>query len=214
MAHPHSAIKADELSAPQRNNYYFGKLMDVLHFKLEQDYGMRKERLLNRLTLGEGVLCGLTLGKGTGSQICVARGAAVDAVGREIIVPLAACIDPWTLTDECGQPAGELSKTTRHVVHLCLSYRECATDFAPTLVTDCNAKEACAAGTIVESFRILVREGPPDAVAHPGVCEALLGTSSAPLFGSYELGDPIDTGGRPVLVAVSADGHRALVANE
>lgn len=45
------------LSTPTRNRYYYGKLLDAHHLELEQDYGNRKRWLLNRLSLGTGVLC-------------------------------------------------------------------------------------------------------------------------------------------------------------
>lgn len=204
-------LKPGALSAPRRNNYYFGKLMDVVHFELEQNYGNSMRRLLNRLSLGEGVLCGLLVEKSAdGLQICVTAGVAIDSLGREIIVPKKACIDPWTLTDECGQPGETLKKDEPHLVHLCLAYRECGADFAPVLVEDCNLKTQCAPGTIVESFRLLVQEKVPAPPADTSaICAALLGAHSA-----YEIVATADTDGKPVAVAVSPDGQHALVADE
>src|SRR5215475_13260293 len=124
MNHLHEYPATRALTAPRRNNYYFSKLMDVLHFQLERSYDNDMRRLLNRLSLGDGVLCGLCVEKDDNGKICVLPGAAVDILGREIIVSKKACIDPWTLTDECcGQPVSTLSKQERHLVHLCLAYR-------------------------------------------------------------------------------------------
>jgi DNA-binding beta-propeller fold protein YncE len=200
--------KPGALSAPRRNNFYFGKLMDVLHFQLEQNYGRGMRHLLNRLSLGDGVLCGLQVEKGDDGKICVTPGVAIDALGREIVVPGKKCIDPWTLTDECGHPAGALSKEETHAVHLCLAYCECGADFAPVLVEDCNLKEECAPGTIIESFRLLVQKDLPRNESNPAICQALLGIGAA-----YEVVATIETGGEPVAVAVAHDGLRALVAN-
>src|SRR5687767_12237196 len=83
-----------ELEAPRRNNFYYGKLMDVLHFQMEQDYGNAKRALMNRLGLGDGVLCGLAV-TAVDDTICVSPGVAVDALGREIVVAAPVCIDPW-----------------------------------------------------------------------------------------------------------------------
>ena len=47
------------LSPPQRNNFFFGKMMGVAQFEREQCYGMGQRWLINRLTIGTGVLCGL-----------------------------------------------------------------------------------------------------------------------------------------------------------
>jgi hypothetical protein len=38
------------LAAPRRNHYYYTKLLDVLHFEMEQAYGIRQRWLLNRLS--------------------------------------------------------------------------------------------------------------------------------------------------------------------
>lgn len=200
--------KPGALSAPRRNNFYFGKLMDVLHFQLEQNYGRGLRHLLNRLSLGDGVLCGLQVEKDEDGKICVTPGVAIDALGREIIVPGKKCIDPWKLTDECGQPGGTLSKEEPHAVHLCLAYCECGADFAPVLIEDCNLKEECAPGTIIESFRLLVQNDLPKNESNAAICQALLGIGAA-----YEVVATIETGGEPVAVAVAHDGRRTLVAN-
>ena len=66
--HPYDNAEAllRVLREPRRNKYFYGKRMDVQHFQMEQDYGKLKQWLLNRLTLGKGVLCGL--------KVQVARG--------------------------------------------------------------------------------------------------------------------------------------------
>ena len=202
--------KLGALTAPRRNHYYFGKLMDVVHFQLEQSYGNGMRHLLNRLSLGEGVLCGLLVEKNPDNQICVTPGVAIDSAGREIVVPARACADPWTLTDECGQPSGSLPKDKAHLVHLCLAYRECGADFAPVLVEDCNLKQECAPGTIVESFRLLVQDIlPPLPAARAAVCQALFTSQSA-----YAIVATVDIGGKPVALAVSPNGDQVLVAGE
>lgn len=162
------------LSSPQRNHYFYGKLMDVPHFEMEQWYGNKKRWLLNRLGLGYGVLCGLGLTINE-NKVCIAPGVAIDRYGREIIVPHEVCIDPWAVTDECGRPkAGALSKTEEHQVYFCLAYRECQTDFMPVLVTDCNVKEDCLPGTTVESYLVLVKEGEaPKVTRLEKTCEIL-----------------------------------------
>src|SRR5262245_17127605 len=58
------------LTAPRRNFYYYGKLLDVPHFQMEQGYENLKRWRLNHLSLGEGVLCGLGITEVDG-QVCV-----------------------------------------------------------------------------------------------------------------------------------------------
>ena len=38
-----------DLRAPVRNNYFYGKLLDVFHLEMEQEYFNAKRHLLNRL---------------------------------------------------------------------------------------------------------------------------------------------------------------------
>ena len=47
------------LETPTRNNYFYGQLLGVHNFELETDYSIGQRRLLNRLVLGYGVVCGL-----------------------------------------------------------------------------------------------------------------------------------------------------------
>lgn len=91
------------LSPARRNHYFYGKRMDVQHFQLEQDYGKHKQWLLNRLTLGKGVVCGLRVSI-DGERLCVDPGVAIDGLGREIVVPVRQCIDPLTNDGGCCTP--------------------------------------------------------------------------------------------------------------
>jgi hypothetical protein len=88
------------LREPRRNHFFYGKRMDVQHFDMEQNYGKLKQWLLNRLTLGKGVLCGLRVSV-DGNRICVDPGVAIDGLGREIVVPMRSCIDPLAIDDGC-----------------------------------------------------------------------------------------------------------------
>ena len=88
------------LTAPRRNQYFYGKRMDVQHFGMEQDYGKLKQWLVNRLSLGKGVMCGLNVTV-DGDRLCVDPGVAIDGLGREIVVPVRACIDPLAQDDGC-----------------------------------------------------------------------------------------------------------------
>src|SRR5688572_26139417 len=96
------------LESLERNHYYYGKLLDAYHLQLEQSYGNKKRWLLNRLSLGSGVLCGLRVQLSSdGTRARVSAGVAIDGVGREIIVPVdSAPIDVRQPTDACGRPEG------------------------------------------------------------------------------------------------------------
>lgn len=163
-----------KLQTPERNHYYYGKLLDERNLEMEQDYFNHMRWLLNRLGLGAGILCGLdvTLSK-DGKQLCISPGVAVDAMGREIIVPEPWCFDPWLITDRCGHVKETLSREKPYEITICLAYHECYADYAPVLVTDCNIKEQCAPGTIRESFTVIISKGLPKTNTVDNLCEAL-----------------------------------------
>jgi hypothetical protein len=151
-----------ELSTPSRNNYFYGKLLDEQHFRMEQRYFNMKRWLLNRLAVGSGVLCGLGLKALADGRLTLAPGVALDGLGREILVPVATVFDPRQLTDSCGKPAGPAAPgpvTNR------LAYHPCAAEPMPVLVPDCDSTTRCAPGTIREAFAILVSQGAPPAPA-------------------------------------------------
>lgn len=82
-----SSSSADCICAPVRNRYFYGKLLDVFHFEMEQNYFNEKRHLLNRLISGYGVVCGLNVTLGSdGNSVVVSPGVAIDKCGREIIV--------------------------------------------------------------------------------------------------------------------------------
>ena len=95
-----------QLIPHRRNRYYYGKLMDVLHFSTEQRYVLATDWLYNRTVLGPGVICGLEVESTSGpagTGVVVHAGFAIDGWGREIIVPEDITLLPLTLTDPCGQ---------------------------------------------------------------------------------------------------------------
>jgi len=147
-----------KLEVPQRNHYFYGELLDETKLRREQGYLNEKRWMLNRLGLGKGVLCGLTV-TWTQDLVCISPGVAIDGCGREIVVPEAiVTVDPWQTTDDSGRPTARLATAGAHYVSLCLAYLECPTDFAPVLVTDCDTSNRTAPSTIMEKYAVLVRE--------------------------------------------------------
>jgi DNA-binding beta-propeller fold protein YncE len=169
--------------------------------------------------VGSGVLCGLDVTVEDG-QLCVTPGVAIDPLGREIVVPVRTCLDPRKLPDPCGGPPPERPQDEARVVTLSVCYRECLTDHAPVLVGDCQTQEPCAPGTVVETFRFVLEEGPP-APPTLGLCRKC-GAKLFPDSGSrgtvvgFE-GSVVTTvrvGGAPRAVAASPDGRVVVVAND
>lgn len=157
-----------ELLPAQRNLFYYGKLMDVRHFSMEQQYVLSKQWLFNRTVLGSGVVFGLgvePLNNQSGQGVLIRSGLAIDGWGREIIVPNDVPLVPLALTDQCGSPQpGVLTPQVK--IQIC--YNECSTDFSPSLVSDpdCGCG-GCEAGTVVESYCLKVLTGAGDPVTLP-----------------------------------------------
>jgi hypothetical protein len=157
-------LSSSVLVAPKRNSYFYGKLMDVDQFTKEQKYLNSKRWLLNRLVLGSGVVCGLDVVTSESPEegiVVVTSGVAIDGLGREIIVPQSVSVSVRQLTDEHGNPSGD--PITTGTVTLCLAFVECEIDPVPVLAVSCDTPNRCAASTIREEFRVLVRsvEAPP-----------------------------------------------------
>src|SRR5687767_13212850 len=138
--------KPGALESPRRNRYFYGKLLDEAHLRMEQEYFNRKRWMLNRLSLGSGVLCGLAVQPRDG-KIHVGPGVAIDNAGREIIVPSSLVFDPFAKQTACCCPDDRLSpdpetlRTGPHSLTLSLCYHACLSDYSPALVTDCDTHD-------------------------------------------------------------------------
>src|SRR5438309_647007 len=88
------------LASPERNNFFYGKLMDVAQFEKDQRYFTLKRLLFNRLVLGSGVVFGLNAiaDPQTAGRVRVEAGVAIDGLGREIVVPASSSLDPHQLS--------------------------------------------------------------------------------------------------------------------
>jgi hypothetical protein len=169
---------------PVRNRYFYGKLLDVAQFDLEQGYFNGKRWLLNRLVSGWGVICGLNVQLGPDNKsIVVTPGVAIDKCGHEIIVCRPS--DPQPLQTPSiqpapapgtpgagGRPGAPASNTPRsgqmatmegwecgeHVT-VCICYHECPTDPVPAMGGDCDTESLCSPGAISERYRIVILPG-------------------------------------------------------
>ncbi|MEU4219149.1 hypothetical protein [Actinoplanes sp. NPDC026623] len=164
-----------DLRPPRRNRYFYGQLMDVRRFSMEQQYALAEQRQLNRLVLGPGVVCGLgvsAIQAGSERGLRVRAGVATDGWGRRIVVPDDHDLIPLGLSREHGVGSGEdgAALPRNLVVRLC--YRECQAEFGPAFVPDpvCDGLQRCEAGTWIETYDLDVREGTADDVTHP--CDA------------------------------------------
>ena len=70
----------------ERNRYFYGKLLTVRDFEIEQRYARQKSQLMNRLSLGAGVLCGLGVTASDDSTLLIESGIALDYQGRMVVL--------------------------------------------------------------------------------------------------------------------------------
>ena len=104
----------------ERNKYFYGKLLSVDDFELEQRYINNKRRMANRFLQGAGVAAGLHVVRLDEKTISLERGFALDALGREIVVDVPAIRRLSMLEgyEEC------VESSTQDYVYLCLDYEE------------------------------------------------------------------------------------------
>jgi hypothetical protein len=173
-----------DLCSPTRNRYFYGKLLGVHDFELEQSYFNRKRWLLNRLVTGYGVVCGLGVQLGAdGHSVVVQSGLAIDKCGREIIVCEPS--PPYSLPKPSEESSGAPPETGRQpgvdvtsrgprnggkmgdpctpnlgdLYLLTICFHECQTDPVPALGGDCDTQAQCRPGAIRESYKLEIKKG-------------------------------------------------------
>lgn len=167
MAQQVTRSQPSDLKEFMRNNYFYGKLLDVFHLELETNYFNAKRWMLNRLVTGCGVVCGLNVElTEDGNAVEVHPGVAIDCCGREIVVAQKSRSGPLPALPEYPGGASTQEHTRsrdargycrEEYVHVALCYRECEADPVPVLGGDCEP--ICAAGSIRERYEIKVRKG-------------------------------------------------------
>jgi len=164
-----------DLKTPIRNRYFYGKLLDVAHLEMEQEYFNSKRALLNRLVTGPGVVCGLDVELSSDSKsVIVLPGVAIDRCGREIIVtrpskPVELPPPPKhpSESDDYQPSAGSRYQgkyehpdyCEQEYAHVVLCYHECDSDPVRAVAGDCESVAFCVPGSVREQYEVTVREG-------------------------------------------------------
>lgn len=151
----------------ERNRYFYGKLMSVRDFQLEQDYFRGKRHLLNCLIHGVGLVCGGVLEDSNFStdddgdlRLEFPEAAvAVDCWGREIVVPEGA--SRKIMTDShppSPKKANSLQDNTDY--YLYLRYKPCVKDPVPALSNASACEQKCCYSRIKEDFELVLDSEP------------------------------------------------------
>ena len=160
QSYPYDMKHRSGLQTFSRNRYFYGQLLDVVHFELEQDYLNGKRWLLNRLVTGYGVICGLDVQPADKIRgVKVTSGIAIDRGGREIVVPRTSApkeIPPKPDQDPNQHPQGNCEP--EDYVHLCICFQQCESDPVPVLVDDCGEQATCSNSAIQERYKLVLRD--------------------------------------------------------
>ncbi|MFP3153561.1 hypothetical protein LQZ18_03875 [Lachnospiraceae bacterium ZAX-1] len=108
----------------ERNKYFYGKLLSVDDFELEQRYMNDKRRMLNRFLNGTGIVAGLSVVLVDEQTISIESGIALDSYGREMVIdrPLIKKLEVMEGFSVCT------NMEQQPYVYLCMDYGEEETD--------------------------------------------------------------------------------------
>ena len=101
----------------ERNRYFYGKLLTVRDFEVEQKYMRSSSQLVRRLVYGAGVVCGLGVSAGDDSTLLIESGMAIDYLGRMVTVE-----EP--LLRKLQMIDGQETLKGKESAYLCLEYQE------------------------------------------------------------------------------------------
>ena len=144
----------------ERNNYFYGKLLSVDDFRLEQKYGNDKRRMLNRFLYGAGVVTGMNVVGVDDTTILVESGLALDYSGREIVIDEPVARRLQTLE---GFGDYEEDRNTGYL-YLCVAYEEEETQ-AVHSISHSDQKGNTSFNKIREGYRLYLTPSEPEAEA-------------------------------------------------
>lgn len=143
----------------ERNQYFYGKLLSVDDFELEQKYGNDKRRMINRFVCGTGVLAGMDVVMIDEQTISVETGCALDCLGREIVIDTPV-IKKLSLIDgfeSCTDIQGSY-------LYLCIEYHEEGTNPVHNIAGNAGAASTASVqnNRIREGYRLYLTNQEPE----------------------------------------------------
>jgi len=159
----------------ERNRYFYGKLLTVRDFELEQRYNRSKSQLMSRLHFGAGVVCGLGVTASDDTTLLIESGMALDYQGRMIIIE-----EP--ILRRLQMLEGHESLNGQNSGYLCLAYDEA--DVEPVNAVGADTGESRQFNMTREGFRVFLTSQPPE---YQGLLEASGRENVSVLYSSKEL---------------------------
>ena len=144
---PDESIDTCELTQPERNRYFHGKLMTARDMAAEQRYTRRLSTRYAQYVAGYGVVDGLTATverTDDGLAVALTSGMAIDCCGRPVVVPT----DTKVYLEDVP---------TAQRLGLYLEYAECVTESVPIPGSEDACDRECAYNRVLETFDLDVR---------------------------------------------------------
>lgn len=141
----------------ERNNYYYGKLLSVDDFRLEQKYGNDKRRMINRFLYGTGVVTGMNVVAVDDTSLLIENGLALDDTGREIVID-EPVVCPLHMLEGFSDYAED--RNTGYL-YLCVAYEEEETQ-AVHSISHSGQKSGTAYNKIKEGYRLFLTRNEPE----------------------------------------------------
>lgn len=159
----------------ERNRYFYGKLLTVRDFEVEQKYNRSKRALLNRVIEGAGVVCGFGVSASDDTTLMIESGLALDYQGREIALP-------ETIFRKLQMLEGQETLPGKQDAYLCVAYGE--TDIEPVNAVGNEAAEGRQFNMTREDYRLFLTARPPE---YHGLLEAAGRENISVLYASDDL---------------------------
>ncbi len=137
----------------ERNRYFYGKLLTVRDFEVEQKYSRSSSHLMNRLAFGAGVVCGLGVSASDESTLLIESGMAIDYLGRMVVIE-----DP--LLRKLQMIEGQDTIKGKESAYLCLEYQE--TDAEPVNAVGSSSGDSRQFNITREGSRLFLTAQEPD----------------------------------------------------
>ena len=137
----------------ERNRYFYGKLLTVRDFEIEQKYMRSSAQLMHRLAFGAGVVCGLGVSASDDSTLLIESGMAIDYLGHMVVVE-----EP--LLRKLQMIDGQETVKGKDSAYLCLTYQE--TDAEPVNAVGAASGESRQYNITREGAKLFLTADAPD----------------------------------------------------
>ncbi len=159
----------------ERNRYFYGKLLTVRDFEVEQKYTRNSAQLMHRLAFGAGVVCGLGVSASDDSTLLIESGMAIDYLGHMVVVE-----EP--LLRKLQMIEGQETVKGKDSAFLCLDYQE--TNVEPVNAVGAASGESRQYNITREGARLFLTSQAPD---YRALLEASGKENVSVLYSSAEL---------------------------